>query len=152
MVLLSLKVPACLHPLQPDTGMSSYAQGVAVVQSDDGSEDFTGNHTFIVHEGRDGKRLHGTGVSGSTISLELLACPGYYVTAPSVVPNSSSGQQGAGCGISDDTWADDPYICPHMLAGAGTDMCRGPHAGAVGMQCAPTTGSPRFQPRLHSAH
>lgn len=99
-----------------------------VVQRDDGSNDFIGNHTFIVREGRDGKRLHGS-LQG-TISLELLARPGYFVTAPPVLPNSTTGRQGSGCGISDDTWEDDPDLCHDMLAATGKDMCKGSNAGA----------------------
>ena len=107
------------------------SQGVLVVERDTGSDGFAGNHTFIVHEGRDSKQLHGNGAFGGTISLELLACPGYFVTAPAALPNSTI--DGGEWIIDNATWADDPDLCHDILAGGGTDICRGSHAGAIRM-------------------
>ena len=124
-----------------------------MVRRDDGSDGFYSNHTFIVHKGRDSKRLHGTGVFGGTISLELLACPGYFVTAPSVMPNSILGQQGMDCSSGDGTWTDDPVICGDVLeeltaSGAATDACRGSQAGAI---CTLSTSTPRIQASRYRA-
>ena len=136
LVLLTLStvcIHACIHQ-HTDALIMAHLQGVVVIQRDDGSEGFTGNHTFIVREGRDSKRLHGSGAAmafAGTISLELLARPGYFVTAPSVLPNSTTGQQGSGCGGSEDAWEDDPDLCRDMLVATGTGACRGSNAGAA---------------------
>ena len=56
-------------------------KGVAILEKDDGSEDFEGRHTFIIRGGNDGRTMESTGKQQSTLSLESASLPGSFLTS-----------------------------------------------------------------------
>ena len=95
-----------------------------MLQRDDYSAGFEGNHTFIVHAGRDGSHVPGT--PSASLSFEVAGVPGLFLTAPqsSFPGHDSFGPQYTACTDK----ADD---CADRITGA-QQTCTGVFAGNFG--------------------